>query len=271
MTIARAVVGVIGMGESARWHDGRLWFADWTALTINVLEPGGDVRMVTSVPSFPVSFDWLPDGRMLVVSGAEGSLLVWEDGVLGPYLDLSAISATPWNEIVTDTAGRAWVNGIGYAYPGPPQVAGSILRLDADGTTEVVAQDLDFPNGMVLTRDGHTLVVAESHAGRLTAFDISPAGALTNQRTWAAVEGSAPDGICLGSGGIWYSDVPNRCCTLVAEGGAVLDTVRFDDGSFSCVVGDGTLYALTADWPGALNPGAEPSGRVMAARLFEST
>jgi sugar lactone lactonase YvrE len=267
MTRTHTVVSGLGMGESARWHDGRFWFADWAARTISVIDPDGTVRVVTTVPSFPITFDWLPGGRMLVVSGAEARVLVLEGDTLSPYADLGVFATTPWNEIVVDPDGTAWVNGIGYAYPGPAKVAGSIARIAADGTCTLAAMDLAFPNGMAITADGSTLIVAESHAGFLTAFDIT-GSSLVNRRVWARVDGSAPDGICFGDGGVWFADVPNRSCTLVAESGAVLDTIRYPDGAFSCVVGDGVLYAVTADHANALNPAAPKTGKVVASNLM---
>jgi sugar lactone lactonase YvrE len=265
------IVTGIGMGESARWHDGQFWFADWIAGTISVRQPDDTVRVVTSVPSFPISFDWLPDGRMLVVSGRQGQLLVLNDGNLEPYADLSGLSPYPWNELAIDAQGNVFVNGIGYAFPGPPEVAGLIARVTPDGAATLVASDLAFPNGMVLTADGRTLIVGESHAGCLTAFDIAPDGTLANRRTWATVQDSAPDGICWGvDGAIWYADVPNRQCVLVAEGGKIVDVASFDAACFACAASDDTLYAMTADWPLNFAPTASRSGEVRVNPLHNS-
>jgi sugar lactone lactonase YvrE len=259
----------IGMGESARWHDGRLWFADWMAGTISVCEPGTVPRVVTSVPSFPISFDWLPDGRMLVVSGGEGTLLVLNGGVLELYADLSGLSPYPWNELAISAGGDVYVNGIGYEFPGPAQVAGLIAVVKPNGVATVVARDLAFPNGMVI--DGATLVVGESHAGCLTAFEVDPDGSLGGRRVWAAVPDSAPDGICWGAqNAIWYADVPGQHCVLVAEGGRVLSTADFTAACFSCAASDDTLFAMTADWPLSFDPTAPRSGEVRALALHNA-
>jgi sugar lactone lactonase YvrE len=256
----KSVVSGIGMGESARWHDGSFWFADWIAGTISKLEASGQPRIVARVSSFPVSFDWLPDGRMLVVSGAEGSLSVLEDGELHPYCDLHSVNPFSWNEIVVDEAGNAYVNNIGYAFPGEPKVAGVVAVVTPDRRVHQLAADLAFPNGMALTPDGRTLIVAESHAGQLTAFTVMSDGSLGERRVWAAVADSAPDGIAWGHGGIWFADVPNQHCVLVAEGGAVLRTAEFGAACFSCATDGATLLAMTAPWPLDFSPTAARSG-----------
>lgn len=267
MADVKSIVSGISMGESARWHDGAFWFADWIIGTISVLEPSGQTRVVAHVPSFPISFDWLPDGRMLVVSGAEGQLLVLEDGRLDPYCDLRALDPFPWNEIVIDASGNAYVNGIGYAFPGEPQVAGVVAVVSPDGQATKLAGELAFPNGMALTPDEKTLIVAESHAGQLTAFGLLPHGTVGNRRVWAAVAASAPDGICQGDGGIWFADVPNRSCVLVAEGGSVLQRVEFGQACFACATNGTTLYAMTAAWPLDFSPDAPPTGEVRTIDL----
>ncbi|GGF27876.1 SMP-30/gluconolactonase/LRE family protein [Subtercola lobariae] len=275
MTEAKTVIAGIGMGESARWHDGSLWFADWLAGTISVLEADGQARVVVRVPSFPISFDWLPDGRMLVVSGAHGKLLVLDDGELQPYYDLHDLNSFSWNEIVIDDAGNAYVNGIGYEFPGEPKVAGVVAVVRPDRTAQLLAADLAFPNGMVPTPDGTTdgtpagttLIVAESHAGQLTAFPVLPDGSLGQRRVWAAVPESAPDGMSWSPDGVWYADVPNRHCVLVGEGGAVHRVADFGAACFSCATDGTTLFAMTAAWPLDFTPGAAPTGEVRTLTL----
>lgn len=262
-----AVTG-IGMGESARWHDGRFWFADWIAGTISVRESNGEVIVVTAVPSFPISFDWLPDGRMLIVSGREGQLLVLDNKILRPYCDLRPISEFPWNELVVDSFGNAYVNNVGYQFPGPAQVTGLIARVAPDGVATWLAAGLAFPNGMVLTPDGRTLIVGESHAGSLTAFDIQPDGSVVNRRIWATLPESAPDGMCWGeNGAIWFADVPNRHCVLIAEGGTVIDTAEFDAACFACASSDDTLFSMTANWPLSFDPSSPRSGEVRTVSI----
>ncbi|MFQ4149925.1 SMP-30/gluconolactonase/LRE family protein [Arthrobacter sp. LAPM80] len=266
----RVIATGIIMGESARWHGGRFWFADWKKHLIYAVDLDGTEHQRFSVPSYPVTFDWLPDGELIVVSGSAGELLTLTPaGDFAHFASLSDLSDTPWNEVATCGA-TAYVNCVGHAYPGPAQVSGLIARVTADGGATVVAERLAFPNGMVVIDDGGTLVVAESNAGCLTAFDIEPDGSLARRRVWAAVRGSAPDGICVGNGGIWYADVPNQCCVLVAQGGEVLRTIEMGQGCFSCAVGgegSDTLLVMAADWPAAMDPGALATGRAVAVRL----
>jgi len=230
----------IRMGESPRWHDGRFWMCDWLAGEVLAFAPDGTREVVARVEGLPFSIDWLPDGRMLVTTN---------DGVrVGPELAPYGLAGQPWNEIVVDPAGRAWVDMPG-AMPWEEPKPGVVGVVDPDGTGRTVAGDVWFPNGMAVTPDGTTLIVAGSHAHRLTAFTITADGGLDDRRVWADLgEGAAPDGICLDAeGAAWYADVPNQHCVRVAEGGEVLQTVPADRGCFACMLGgdDGrTLYVV---------------------------
>jgi sugar lactone lactonase YvrE len=245
------------MGESPRWREGRLWFANWGTQEIVAVDLDGIAEVVVHVPTtLPYSLDWLPDGRMLVVSGPEGLLLVREPGGdLTPHADLNLLSAQGWNEIVVDRRGNAYVNGGG---PPPPPGEmfgpGGIALVAPDGAVRQVAHDIAFPNGMAVTPDNGTLIVADSFGRKLLAFDIAAAGDLANRRVWADLGDGAPDGICLDAeGAVWYADVPNRCCVRVREGGAVLQTVPIDRGCFACMLGGddrSTLFILAAEWRG---------------------
>ena len=175
--------------ESPRWHTGRLWVSGWgTRELIAVSQDGKREVMVTlDFPSFqPICMDWLPDGRLLIVSSGDGRLLCRQpDGSLTTYAELSQVSDKSWNEIVVDGRGNAYVNG-------------EILALvTPDGTVRQVAANFAFPNGMAITPDNATLVLAESHGKQLTAFDISTDGSLSHRRVWANLDGGVPDGICL--------------------------------------------------------------------------
>ena len=230
----------IQMGESPRWHDSRFWMCDWLAGEILAFSPDGTRETVARVEGLPFSIDWLPDGRMVVTTN---------DGVrVGPELAPYGPGGRPWNEIVVDPAGRVWVDMPG-AMPWEEPKPGVVGVVDPDGGGRVVADDVWFPNGMAVTPDGSTLIVAESHAHRLTAFTITDAGELVDRRVWADLgEGAAPDGICLDAeGAVWYADVPNQRCVRVAEGGKVLQTVPADRGCFACMLGDDdgrTLYVV---------------------------
>jgi sugar lactone lactonase YvrE len=263
----------IALGESPRWHDDRLWFCDWGAHEVIALDIGGRSEVVLQVASFPFCIDWLPDGRLLIVSGGDGRVLRSElDGSLATHADLSSLSDRPWNEIVVDRRGNAYVNGIGFDMMSGEEAAAGIVALVApDGSPRRVADDVEFPNGMVLTPDGSVLILAESYANRLTAFDIEQDGSLTNRRVWAELAGFYPDGICLDAeGAVWVADVPNHCCLRVREGGELTQRVDLDRGCFSCALGgpDGrTLFMTTAEWHGADGAtGDERTGQVVSVR-----
>jgi sugar lactone lactonase YvrE len=239
-----------GLVESPRWHAGRFWFADWGSGEILAFDPAaGAVEVVARAPAPPLSFDFLPDGRMIIVGGRERRLLRREKhGELVTHADLSDLG-DGWNEIVIDGRGNIYING-GNADP----TVGNVDLVAVDGNVRRVAEDAAFPNGMTIAPDNGTLILAESHGGRLTAFDIEPSGNLSNRRIWAELDGAAPDGIVMDAeGAVWYADVPNRKCARVAEGGHILEEVMLDRGGFACMLGGPgrrTLYITAAQWFG---------------------
>jgi sugar lactone lactonase YvrE len=232
----------------------------------------GKSEVTGHVASFPFSIDWLPDGCLLVVSAAQSRLLrEGPDGSLVPHTDLSGLSERPWNEIVVDGRGNAYVNNIGFDFPAGEVAPGFIALVTPDGSAQLVAGDVAFPNGMAVTPDNATLIVADSYANRLTAFGIAADGTLSNRRVWADLPGDHPDGICLDAdGAVWYADVGNRHCVRVAEGGEVLQSIELDQGCFACILGgpDGrTLFAITNQWEGtpAVHE-AKSAGQVVAVQ-----
>ncbi len=261
--------GVV-FGESPRWHDGRLWFSDWGAQQIVAVNESGSSEVVVTVdfPSFPMCIDFTPHGELIVVSSRSQQLLRWgDDRELSPFAQLGEISRKPWNDIVIDGRGNAYVNCIGFDFPGGEFAPGLVALVTPDGSARQVADGLAFPNGMAVTADNGTLIVGESYANQLTAFDIAQDGTLANRRVWAATGDDHPDGICIDStGAVWYADVGNKRCRRVAEGGAVLDTVTLDRGCFACVLGgadESTLFIVAQLW-GEQEPGAAPSGQVLS-------
>ena len=256
----------IAFGESPRWHDGCLWFSDWGAHQVIALDRQGGHQVVASVPSFPMCIDFLPDGRLLVVDSAERRLLRREpDGSMVTHADLEALSDKPWNDIVVDGYGNAYLNNIGFDFPGGEPGPGTVALVRPNGSARQVADDLAFPNGMVISADGATLLVAESYGNRLTAFDIGPDGGLVNRRVWADTGDDHPDGICVDAeGAVWYADVGNRHCVRIREGGEILATVELDRGAFACALsrgGDPELYVVAQHWGGS--PQAERTGQVI--------
>jgi sugar lactone lactonase YvrE len=265
----------LSFGESPRWHEDRLWLCDWGAEQLLTVDLEGRTEVIAAVHSFPFCIDWLPDGRLLIVSAADRAVLTLTgDGELARYADLSGLSANPPNnEIVVDGRGRAFVNGGGFDLrAGEPFAPGTIALITPDGEVREVADDIHFGNGMAITADGATLIVAESYARRLSAFDIAPDGGLSGRRVWADLSDGVPDGICLDAeGAVWYADVPNRRCIRVAEGGEVLQTVAVDRGCFACMLGGPerrTLFVVAREWHGgqAMNAGAG-SGQVLTVEV----
>src|SRR5215207_9280204 len=173
----QTLMGGISFGESPRWHDGRLWFSDWGTQEIIAVDTGGESEVVVRVPSSPFCIDRLPDGRLLVVSAREGLLLRREpDGTLTTHADLGGLSETPWNDIVVDGRGNAYVGNIGFDFPAGEFATGILALVAPDGAARQVADGVAFPNGIVVTPDNSTLICAESYGNRLTAFDIAADG-----------------------------------------------------------------------------------------------
>jgi sugar lactone lactonase YvrE len=253
------ITGLV-FGEQPRWHDDRLWFSDWGTQEVIAVDLEGKSEVVLQGPAFPLCVDWLPDGRLLVVSAREGLLLRREpDGSLVTHGDLSRISDPPaGNELVVDGRGNAYVNGGGFDLMAGEEFSPGIVALvSPDGSARQVADGIAFPNGMVVTPDDSTLIVAESYARRLTAFEIAADGSLSNRRVWADLQDGVPDGICLDAeNAVWYGDVPNKRCVRVREGGEVLQTVELDRGCFACALGGAdrrTLCMMATEWSGPAN------------------
>lgn len=240
------------IGESCRWHDGRVWLSNWGAAEILAFDLEGHREVITQVPTtIPFSIDWLPDGRLLVVAGQEQRLLRHEaDGSLVDHVDLSGLPGN-LNEIVVDGRGTIYVNGGNDFYPDAGVAPGFIAAITPDGTVRQVADGMAFPNGMAVSDDNSTLIIAESFASKLTAFDIADDGGLSNRRSFAEV---LADGICLDAeGAVWTPSWRDNgpCCVRVAEGGEVLDRIPLEQAGFACALGgpDGrTLAMLSADW-----------------------
>jgi sugar lactone lactonase YvrE len=269
----RTLMTGIVFGESPRWHDDRLWFSDWGAEELIAVDLDGESEVILPVHSFPFCIDWLPDGRLLIVSARERRLLRREpDGTLATHADLSLVAdPAPGNEIVVDARGNAYVNGGGFDFgAGEPFAPGIVALVTPDGAARQVADGIAFPNGMAITPDGSTLIVAESYGRRLTAFEIAADGGLSNRRVWADLGDGVPDGICIDAeGAVWYADVPNRRCVRVREGGEVLQTIDHDRGCFACMLGgpDGTtLFVVAREWhgPSSMTDGTR-TGQVLIA------
>ena len=267
-------------GEGPRWHDGRLWYSDFFDLAVFSADPSGNRRREVDVPTRPSGLGWLPDGRLLIVSMVDRVLLRQEaDGELVRHGTL-----TPWatfhaNDMVVSAEGRAYVGNFGFDLdaavaggPDRPRARNtSVVRVDPDGSSCEAAADLAFPNGTVLFPGGRTMVIAESMATRLTAFDVSPDGGLSNRRVWATLEGCAPDGICLDEEGcVWVANALAGECIRVAAGGEVRARLKTEDHCYACMLGGEdrrTLYMLTAPTNTEEVAKAARRGRILQARV----
>jgi sugar lactone lactonase YvrE len=241
-------------GESPRWRDGRFWVSDWVAHEVIAVDLEGKSEVVVREPSIPLCFDFLPDGRLVIMSGRR-ILRLELDGSLATYADLTGLSELGWNEIVVDGRANTYVNAAGFdLMAGEDFVPGTIAVVTAEGSVRPVADGVAFPNGMTVTPDNSTLIVAESYGRRLTAFDIEADGGLSNRRVWADLGDGVPDGICLDAeNAVWYADVPNKRCVRVREGGEVLQTINLDRGCFACMLGGTdrrTLLLVATEWRG---------------------
>jgi sugar lactone lactonase YvrE len=266
------ILGGRGLVESPRWHGDRLYFSDWSAGEVIATDLTGHAEVVARVKSLPLCTAWLPDGRLLIVSSWDGQLLRLEpDGALTRYADLGRPG---WNDIVVDGRGNAYVNRAGFnPMSGEPFAPGFVHLVTPGGEVSEVADGIEFPNGMAVTPDNKTLIVADSYGHRLVAFSIAPDGGLSGRRVWADLGDGTPDGICVDAeGAVWYADVPNQRAVRVAEGGDVQQVVELDRGGFACALGgpDGrTLFTVAARWNSMT--GAEPvepgSGQVLATTV----
>jgi len=272
MNEVRVLLSGRGLVESPRWHDDRLYFSDWSAGEVVAVDLAGQSEVVARVESLPLCTAWLPDGRLVIVSSPDGRLLRREpDGSLVTHADLRRPG---WNDIVADGRGHVYVNRAGFnPMAGEAVRPGFVHLVAADGSVRQVADDIAFPNGMAVTADDSTLIVADSYRHSLVAFDIGEDGGLSGRRTWADLGEGTPDGICADAhDAVWYADVPNRRCVRVAQGGMVLQTVELDRGAFACVLGGPartTLFIVAAQWRGMTDSElvSPASGQVLSTEV----
>jgi sugar lactone lactonase YvrE len=259
--------------EGSRWHDGALYFSDMHGRTIWRLTPQGKARRVDEFGDEVSGLGWLPDGTMLAVSMSRRHLLRILPTGAEIAADLSSYVASPINDMVIDRQGRVYVGGFGFDLFGgeEPRTTG-LLCVQANGRVKKVADELHFPNGMVITPDGKTLIMGETLGARLTAFEIQPDGGLTNRRVFAAIEGLIPDGICLdGEGAVWVAWPGSNQVVRVREGGEIADTIELPGRhAYACMLGGvdrRDLYICTAlgHMPDVIK--AKPEGKIEVMRV----
>ena len=255
-----------------RWHEGRLWFSDVHDRRVWVLDESGRAEVALQTADQPAGLGWLPDDRLLVVGMTERQLLRLDAEGLVPVAELSALAPFHCNDMVVDPQGRAYVGNYGFDLDAGAEPTGTTLVCVApDGDAWVVVDQLLFPNGMVLTDGGHTLVVAESFAQRLSAYKVLPDGSLTESRVWADLRPNVPHGICLDAdGAIWVADPVNSGVMRVIEGAGPVDWIGADQPVYGCALGgvDGrTLFLCTAASSNPSRTTELRSGRIETLRV----
>lgn len=255
--------------EAPRWHDGRLVLSDFYAHEVLSVDMAGTRRSLATVPGQPSGLGWHPDGRMMVVSMTDQKLLIDGPDGLSEQADLSAHARFWCNDMVVDDQGGAYIGNFGFDHrAGEPVTPTNLVRVDPDGTCRIAADNLLFPNGIILTPDGGTLIVAETYGGKLTAFDRGHDGNLSNRRVFADLDGGYPDGICLDAeGAVWVADPRAKQTYRVLSNGQIDRRIETNGrGSYACMLGgdDGrTLFICT-------NTGSGPEAAKARAGRLES-
>jgi sugar lactone lactonase YvrE len=238
--------------EGPRWYQDKLWFTDQHARQIKTVDINGNFQLIAELSDLPGGLGWLPDGRLLVVSMCNRQLLVLEQGELSLFSDLSALASFHCNDLVVDQHGRSYVGNFGYdLHSGAAISTAEVILVSLEGRPEIVSNDVIFPNGMVITSDEKTLIVAETFASRLSSFSIQPDGSLGKREIWADLDGAFPDGICLDQkNGIWVACPNTGDVIRVEQGGAVTDRVKAMGNAYACMLGGAernTLFILTSE------------------------
>ena len=252
-------------GEGPRWHEGRLWYSDFYDHAVHAIDIDGNDERIVEVESQPSGLGWLPNGDLLITSMLDRKLMRWDGSALTVHADLGNHFTWHANDLLVDQHGRAYIGNFGFDYEvfldeqgieglfaDPDSLTTVMCRVDPDGTINVASNGLIFPNGMAITPDGRTMIVAETLALRVTAFDIAPDGSLSNRRLWADLSAhmAAPDGICLDAeGAVWIANALAPRLMRIGEGGVVLDEVETTMNTYACMLGgpEGKhLFAMTA-------------------------
>ena len=254
--------------EGPRWHEEKLWFSDMHAGLVMTVDMNSNAEIITTVPQSPSGLGWLPDSRLLVVSMLDRRLLRLDTGGLVEVADLSQLASFHCNDMVVDHQGRAYIGNFGFDLNAQaPFSPAEVILVQPDGQAQVVAEEMAFPNGSVITPDGNTLIVAETFGSRLTAFDIEADGSLSNRRVWAKLDGAFPDGICLDAeAAIWIASPAGKIGVMrVCEGGEITHHIDVATQAYACMLGGPqrkTLFMLTAETTNPEGAKAKSSGRI---------
>ena len=287
--------------EGPRWHDNKLWFSDFYQHAVFNIDENHNIKKVVDIPNQPSGLGWMPDESMLIVSMLDRKVMKFKDGQLSVHSDLSKLTKFRCNDMVVDNDGHAFVGNFGSLHHAKDIKPTCLIHIDPEGNSKIAAENLDFPNGAVITSDGKQLIIGETYAGRLTSFDISTNRNLSNRRIWARMmpiwyyvgfriiltqvykflnlqvkEGAitpfpVPDGICLDSAnGIWVASPTTSEVIRFEEGGKITDRIKTPDRAYACMLGgvDGnTLYISTAKGSAPEVASGELAGKIYALKV----
>ena len=236
--------------EGLRWHDEKLWFSDFVTRKVTTVDLEGKTEIIVEMEDSPSGLGWLPDGTLLIVSMEQERLLKLNPDGLKEVADLSSLATYRCNDMVVDKKGRAYVGNFGYDYQNDEFKPAEVIQVTPEGNAQIVADNMAFPNGTVITPDDKTLIVAETFGNKLTAFDILDDGLLGGRRVWANLNSMIPDGICLDAeGGIWLASPGRGKVFRVLEGGKVTHEVKVSSQAYACMLGGldrCTLFVATS-------------------------
>ena len=263
-------------GEGPRWHEGKFYFSDFYSHKVYTLDLEGNYEVVVEVPNQPSGLGWMPDGTMLIVSMKDRKLLSFKDNALEEKADLHNLAGFHCNDMVVDSQGNAYIGNFGFnTYEGEDVKSTNLILVRPGEEPCVAADDVMFPNGTVITEDGKTLIVGETYAAKLTAFDINDDASLSNRRGWADLTQSiddgtvpVPDGMCLDAeGAIWVASPSTADVIRVKEGGEILERIPVETNAYACMLGGAdlkTLFICTSNASGVDPDSAlrEKSGKI---------
>ena len=263
-------------GEGPRWHEEKFYFSDFYSHKVFSLDMDGNSEVIVEVPAQPSGLGWMPDGTMLIVSMKDKKLLSFNNNTLSEVADLSNLAGFHCNDMVVDDQGNAYIGNFGFnTYSGEEIKPANLILVRPGEDPCVAADDLLFPNGTVITPDGKTLIIGETYAARLTAFDINEDATLSNRRVWAdftldADEGNVPlpDGMCLDvEGAIWVASPSTAEVIRVKEGGEIFERIPVETNAYACMLGGEdlkTLFICTSNASGVDPESAlrEKSGKI---------
>ena len=247
----KVLVDGLGFPEDPRWHDGKLWFSDMEARSVMTTDLEGNTTKIVEVQGTPSGLGWSHDGDLMVVSMADRRLLKLVGKELKEVANMRDLASFNCNDMVVNEQGRAYIGNFGFDFEAlDPFAPGEIVTVSPDGRAEIAADNLAFPNGMVITPDGKTLIVSETLGECLTAFDINEDGSLANRRTWAKIEGKTPDGITLDTeGAVWVASPVSGGVFRVYEGGEITQRVSVSTQAYACTLGGAdrkTLFIMVS-------------------------